>query len=204
MSNGMKKIPSILSICVLIMGTSLLMSCKKGENDPALSFLPRKTRILGDWFLQSGETRTTSNGKLETVVYTDNAASVYTESGSHSYAHKLQIRFENDGKFNSKQEITYPGEGLLVYSSIGHWSFLSRNKSAGLKNKEALSIRHTTYMESGVGTCSCTLTSTQPNSGEVWVLDQLRNKEIVFKVVNNYTGPAGDIKEESTRTFKQE
>ncbi len=86
-------------------------SCKKGENDPGLSFSSRKARVAGEWTVSDmimnnsftdddGDVSTsesTFSGMTETVVNTnedgDKSTTVYTYS-------ERMITFEKDGNYS--------------------------------------------------------------------------------------------------------
>lgn len=184
---------------------TMLTSCRKGENDPAISLLPRRTRLLGDWKLTGGEYKRTSNDTLVTTTYSESAATTFHPvSGTSQVAHTSEIRFENDGKFSEKTTITRPGLAPEVYSSIGRWNFMNRNKSQDLKTKEALMISTETYIEAGPGTCNCTITASGPEAASIWVLDQLKNKEIKIKNESRITGPGTNLLNEWYKVYQQE
>ena len=196
----------IMLMLLLAFGAeSMLTSCRKGDNDPAISLLPRRTRLLGDWKLTGGEYKRTSNDTLITTTYSESAATTFHPiNGTSQVSYTSEIRFENDGKFSEKTVITRPGSEPEVYSSSGRWNFMNRNTSQDLKTKEALMISTETYIEAGPGTCNCTITASGPEAAAVWVLDQLKNKEIRVKNESRITGPGVNLLNEWYKIYQQD
>lgn len=51
----MKKVLLSITALALVAGSMTFTSCKKGENDPAISFKSRKGRLAGEWTVSSAE-----------------------------------------------------------------------------------------------------------------------------------------------------
>lgn len=97
-------------VAVVIMAPSF-QSCKKGENDPGISFSSRKARVAGEWTVTDmsmentytdddgdvSKMESTYSGSKETVVSTnsdgDKVTTVYTYS-------ERMITFEKDGNYS--------------------------------------------------------------------------------------------------------
>lgn len=162
-------------------------SCKKGENDPFLSLKSRKSRLVGDWELTSGEVTTTSTGSGSTYTTTEtyNGSSKVTSStsGSSSVTYTETWTFEKDESFSNTVN-----EDGKSYVSSGFWQFGGKNKSADLKNKETLVVTST----KDVGPNSL---STKDGKGVavdgVITLDKLSNKEIVMLIEYTYSFSSG-------------
>jgi len=195
----------VLLLLLAIGAEGILTSCRKGENDPAISLLPRRVRLLGDWKLNGGEYKRTSNDTLVTTTYSESAATTYHPvTGTSQVAYTSEIRFENDGKFSEKTTVTRLGFAPEVYSSIGRWNFMNRNKSQDLKAKEAVMISTEIYIEAGPGTCNCTITASGPQSAAVWVLDRLKNKEIRVQNESRITGPGVNVLNQWNKIYLKE
>lgn len=203
-------------IIVMAIGISLLgagvQSCKKGENDPALSLKSRKSRVAGEWTVSSSEQTKTDNSKqtianpntgqpevvdkkvVSTYIYNGAIQTNTTTTTYASYtpnvttsteAYTATYVFEKDGTFT----YTTTGTGKEKDVVTGTWNFLGKNKSAELKNKEAimLTILNTTSTdEDGEST---TYAKTGLETSMIFVLDQLKSKEIVIKNETSYTNP---------------
>lgn len=123
-----------------------LWTCKKGENDPKLSFKSRKARVVGAYKLESGKidlikndpNQANLNQQYSYLINQDSAkvTNLYTigntpSSFSFSFKYTLQIKFNSDYTFESTEIM--PAGSLDLK---GTWAFL--NKSSNLKKKEAL------------------------------------------------------------------
>lgn len=102
-----KFIPAII---VLIAGTLVLPSCKKGEDDPFLSLRSRKSRVAGTWEVKEVVINGIKQTPFGTVTYV----------------------FEKDGTLEIKSKVG----SLPETTNKMKWSFLS--KSDDFKNKERL------------------------------------------------------------------
>jgi len=167
----------------------LTNSCKKGADDPTFSLHSRKARITGEWTLSTielGSQSINGNTVVNTVIsydgqtevvstsVTTNGISVSNTVSSATYNQK--ITFEKEGTYT--QVKTENGEVTTVK---GTWIFLKKNKENELKNKEAilLSEQSTTSVN---GT-----TTNEGVAGKVYLLVQLKNKKMVWKIYSSLT-----------------
>lgn len=113
----------------------LMYACKKGENDPALSLKTRKSRLAGEWKLESGRAYIDVNyvgpSSLRynfTFVFNgDNMV----ENGTWSYPHQLYLEIKKDGTFLFSEIVA--GDHI---DASGEWSFMG---AAGEEeNKESV------------------------------------------------------------------
>jgi hypothetical protein len=143
----------------------VLPACKKGENDPFLSLRSRKSRVAGEWTVESKEeTRNTSivspslnTTAIEiTTINGGNYTNTYTDaSGTDTNLGTVQtntITFEKDGKWSAVYQLTTVnvfGSGSFQTTettvsrteSSGIWNFLGKIGEA--KNKENISVATT-------------------------------------------------------------
>jgi hypothetical protein len=135
-----KTLYAVLLVAVL---TTLFVSCKKGENDPFISFRSRKHRMVNEWSCQKSTVRLTSlsGGITEIINISTSGASgsvsIYdpnsgTQTGTIIYSLKLNIK--KDGTFTGIEMVNNQ-TNLLG----GTWNF-----TAGIgkqeKNKESLML----------------------------------------------------------------
>lgn len=178
----MNKIAQLITFSGLILLS--LAGCKKGENDPFFSLRSRKARLAGEWTLSTLESAqvntsgSTTNSTVSsyasgsetssnTVVVSGNTVS----STVNTVAYTLTLTLEKDGTF--KQIRT---EGNATTTTEGTWIFLKKNKENELKNKEAILLT-TQKITTSAGT-----TTMEGISGDVYVIDQLKNKEMKWKL----------------------
>ncbi len=188
-----KKIFNYAFLTLTIIVMSSITGCKKGENDPALSLRTRKARISGEWKLSKGtESFTFNNGGTSgssTTTYTN--ATVSTDGNTSSYTETFTI--EKDGTFETV--IVADGE---TFTTTGNWFFAGKIKDLDLKKKEAIVLN--TLTESGLGYSS---TTTGLLDGGVLIIDQLKNKEIVFKGSYSSSGSGSSSTSNYERTYEK-
>lgn len=135
----MKKIEGVLNI--LICGMLLLLSnCKKGEEDPRISFTSRKARVTGDWHLKTGTSSLTeinAKNSYSTLLQLDGSGYTRTETPAggpptvYLGKYSMSISFKKDGNFSLTEIIN--GDNLMA---SGTWNFTSN--VGKYKNKECI------------------------------------------------------------------
>ena len=140
----MKKIMNLLLFAVLI---STLSECKKGEDDPFISFRSRKNRVVGEWTLTSGTEKTsTVSGNPSTTINTDytytqdsyiRTNTTMNQSGSTSVSSSgyfyYKITFRSNGEYTLVRE-----RGGSFTQESGVWNF---TKGVGdYKRKEQIAL----------------------------------------------------------------
>lgn len=142
-------------------------SCKKGENDPALSLSSRTARVAGEWTVTGyeantlnaetdGDTQasnTTLSGSTITTSYTNVSGGTTTNpTSTTSTVDEWSFTFEKDGTWSSVNNRTtvdteedYPFAGwtttnttVTTNNSNGSWSFVGKDKAGEYKNKERM------------------------------------------------------------------
>ena len=190
-----KKLINFVFVGIAIAGLSTVSSCKKGENDPFLSLKSRTSRITGEWKLTEGTYTSTSTFSGSTFNYT----SIYTEttctSNGNTTPYSETLTIEKDGTY----VVDFIDDGDY-YSVSGNWFFAGKIKDLDLKNKEAIVLAPQQYSEPGY-----VETYNGLYGGEVLIIDQLKNKEIIFKGEYSYNDNSG-FSDRSTydRTFEKQ
>jgi hypothetical protein len=158
----MKKLLFVLS--VFLFSGILVFSCKKGEDDPFISFRSRKARFSGDWHITLLDKRETiTQGGMSEIINTDIEEEGVTEtttSGSfrNTRLGRLDVghyQFKKDGTFTYNYQVTiienwrdtvsyvdvnnyqYKDTTLTetrIFRASGTWNFLSNVDE--YKNKE--------------------------------------------------------------------
>lgn len=173
-----KNISFVLSMLIVLGVSTTFTGCKKGENDPFLSLKSRKARISGEWTLVSGsETSTYNSGGVAGSSSTTYTETSYISNGT-SYPYSEKMTIEKDGTY----EIEVIDDGDF-YTITGNWFFAGAIKDLDLKNKEAIVFSSQQYSEPGYSE-----TYDGFYAGEVYIIDQLKNKELVFKGEYTTTG----------------
>jgi hypothetical protein len=176
--------------CLIVL--TFFVSCKKGEDDPALSFRTRKARVVGDWTMKSGSTlETFYAGQSFTITTTCEEKSYtgtqeYFDSGyprpfvqSFSGNYSYNLKFGKDGSFESTKVI---GANKVIMK--GTWNFIGKGENS--KNKERMTIT-ITNIDNGAGYISYTYTGNNSfynyygsNTLYTYKIKELRNKKMVI------------------------
>ena len=140
-------------------------SCKKGENDPGLSFSSRKARVAGEWDVTGWEfssTNTESDGDSQTstgslsgntvtITNTSTSGGTSVTNTSTITINEYSFTFGKDGTWSGVNNTTtvdvsndWPLTGWTTTSttvstgtSSGNWSFVGKVKGE-YKNKERI------------------------------------------------------------------
>ena len=179
-----KKIFYFAFVAIAIAGMSTMTtSCKKGENDPGLSLKSRMARITGEWELTEGtNTNTNASGGVSFTSTTTYNGSTATTSTGGSFQYTETLTMEKDGTY----EVAIMDDGDS-YTITGVWFFAGKIKDLDLKNKEAVMFTPQTYSEVGYSETYNGLYG----GGDIMIIDQLKNKEIIFKGAYSYSGGGG-------------
>ncbi len=207
----MKKL-LVLSLSALALVANLT-SCKKGENDPFLSLHSRKARLAGDWTVTKKETTDVSHQTSFGMDYITTTSTSYdgtTETGTSSFV------LTSGGSSTSNvvtpstytEVYTFVKDGTFTHTTThsngdksaqtGTWMFLGKNKDAKLKNKEAITVSITSNSYTS-GSTTTTSTSTGYD-GTVYLIDELKNKEIVFIENTSYTDSDNIVNSSMTKS----
>jgi len=152
-----------------------MVTCKKGEDDPAVSLLSRKSRLTGEWHLEKGSVTIgikdstgayggyifNFDGTSYTQVYTGNSSRVDGKA-------ELSISFTKKGDFTLTQKL----DNLKLESS-GTWDFQGRVGKN--KNKENITLHLSTIS----GTSDDFSFFNKGNFDFMYSLKELRNKKMV-------------------------
>ena len=108
--------PVILALIALF----LFPTCKKGEDDPAISLRSRTTRLTGEWRLVSGTAAFTTTGYNDTYSFDGTNLTETITASKYYYVGKyiLNLNIEKDGTFTFKEFIY----GVTLDAS-GTWNF---------------------------------------------------------------------------------
>jgi hypothetical protein len=125
---------------IITLALGLLVSCKKSENDPGLTFRSRDKKIVGEWTIESAENFNIAvNGANKTETTTKYAGSTITTTittGSNSnptvgtVSLKGVLNIEKNGKLKYTETST-TGAITATKTFNGNWSWgnSKRNKT---------------------------------------------------------------------------
>ena len=181
----MRKTLSLLFVAVLFAST--FTSCKRGENDPAISLLSRTARLSGEWEL-SASSETTTSGSYSSTETFNGTILTYSSNGSTStstYTESLTI--VKDGTYESSST-EIDSNGTEMSTIKGSWSWIDGNKEDEYKNQERVLFTVSSYMETGSGYTD-TGSFDGDNDGSVMRISRLASKEMVIS--EKYTRTSG-------------
>ena len=180
----MKKLISLLTIATFI---GLFSGCKKGPDDPFISFRSRDARIMTKWKLTKIEGTQVSpsiSGGSMTIAYDGTNYSETPKTGTAKTAvgtYEMTIK----GNGVSTYALTYtPGGGAsTVESGIGSWYWLNSGK-----NKTTLYVDGNNYLfPSGI-----------------YTVDRLATKELILKYSYSAVQDSIMASYDATYTFTKE
>lgn len=180
----MKKVFLIFFVSMLAAAT--FQSCKKGENDPAISFRSRDARLIGTWNLVSvlgtwdrveGGTHTYSTFTYDGITFLDDI-----NTGNVGGTGTYEMTIEKSGDM-SYVETLKVGNQTLIYNGAGYWEWLNTDK-----NKTMLSLVGGVHLFTG-GDC---------------IVDRLAYKELVIKRKYNTNDNGDTYSSDFTYTFERQ
>ena len=185
-----KQVPFKLITFLLFFTT--LYSCKKGDNDPFISFRSRKARVSGEWKLTKGSLLT--SGGATSITTTFDGANKTENSNTTPYTQKRT--FKKNGDYTC---ITTDNDNLKVEE--GSWNFTGG--VGGFKNKEQLvTYVYKETITQGSTTSSFTYTGTMAPT-KIYNIDELRNKKMVLLLDGTQVNSTTSASEKGSLTFEQ-
>ena len=171
----------------------LLSNCKKGKEDPAISFRSRKARLAGEWRMVSGSASLTQlitsqppfnqdftfNGTKASINETEASgpAIIYTA------VYNLNLNIRKDGTFNIRENFA---GGILDVD--GHWDF---NTGVGHDSKRKHEI--ILKIETITGGITSDHIFNKLRTEFTYKLVQLKNKELKMESLTKlYLADNGD------------
>lgn len=187
-----------LLIAVIVLAT--FAGCKKGENDPFLSFRSRDARVVGEWKVSSyAYDEASVNGNNTTTVKVAYDGSNYSSTNSNANppvdkgTYAIMFEMLKDGTLKYTQTRT-EGNSSATTVQEGNWAWMDSRKNKSIINLSVSGDQiNNNYIQGGT-----------------YIVDQLKNKEIVLTQAfsNSFesSGAAGtkiSFKSNSTLTLTQ-
>ena len=162
------------NILIALIVLSTFVGCKKGENDPGISFRGRDARVVGEWKVSSMNEETNTqdgtpvknnrsrtdkfDGSKKTTTVVVDGKTINQTPDDNKY--EVKININKDGSIEYTETTTSVNGVVNTYSNTGTWNWLDSKKN---KSTVLLSFSGATL-----------------NSG-IYDIDQLKNKEMIFK-----------------------
>jgi len=171
---------------VYILFISILIGCKKGENDPSFTLLSRTNRLSGVWQLKTA----TFTSQDTTETFSDN--NLIKEYGNFT-SDPLQVlityEFESIGDYTIQKQYTYPDNfnnlgGIAYtwnYKERGIWNFAGGEGDIPKKSKLLLVPDYFEENISVGGSNIEAISIENPIDGYLFDIDELRKDKLVLK-----------------------
>lgn len=204
----------------------LFTSCKKGEQDPIISLKSRKGRLSGSWTasVYRGEKSSVENNvqpdgatltSVETKIIISEGTLSETKSSKINGLNTteeflgtaaIEFSFEKDGSFSWIDYRKYDayilnGRTFEMNKStklevLGSWSFLHKNQSEDVKNKEQIALHFLSQTITEQDSGKVTTSKQSFSYGDLiqtWQLERLANKELnMFLSTTNHFNSGGE------------
>lgn len=187
----------LLALAALISIIIGIPACKKGENDPGFSLKSRKSRMAGNWTLQ---TATTAHGDTTTVFEGDSLA-ITLDSTTNTLSMTNSFQFNKDGTFGEITVTEFPtnwqsnGQPAFIQTEniAGIWNFTGGGGGVKSKSQLLLQITERSTSASNSGSNIITTAYSGPTAGFVYDIDRLAAKELVLKYDLTVTSTNGTL-----------
>jgi hypothetical protein len=170
-----------IAVAALVIASFGFEGCKKGANDPFLSFSSRKARVAGEWKVSAGSGTNVNGSSTTTWTYDGAVWTSTTGSNSSTTNMTITMNFEKDGTYKTVTTTTATGYSS-VETETGTWNFTG--KIGEDKNKDHIVMKTLSYTEvETIGSASTTTTSTYTGDNAptmIMYIDQLKGKEMIF------------------------
>lgn len=140
-----------LTLTAILLAGSLLTleSCKRGENDPAISLVSRTNRLVGTWKLTQKQGSIVVNTTAGSVTTSESITSSYTDATqngleqtqysqntnapvSKTFPYSFRITFEKTGDYTYDavfyRPVTSNTSITQIYKGTGNWNWLDKGK----------------------------------------------------------------------------
>lgn len=191
----MKK-TSLLSTILLASIAISFQSCKRGENDPFISFKSRTERLAGEWKLTAKQGTDVTNfifpssdsliSKTSVYSFTGNTGTEQVTYSSNStipviknFQYTFKINFDKKGDYKYDAVFYRPINGTdfltQIYNGSGNWSWLDKGKE-----KVAINLFNEGVI-AGLDTLDAQTSMPYEVTNEYYI-DRLTSNEMVWKI----------------------
>ncbi len=187
------------------MAVLTILSCRKGPEDPFISLLSRKSRLVGKWKLVEGRDTSTNGSTSRFVDYNSTSMIEYSLGAGivNSYPYEETWTFNKNSTFSYYTKTQYPSGRIEEQTANGTWDFNSGYGDEKKKEKVILTV--TEYIDAVTINSSTNAVSYKYSTNdEVMTLDLVRlsNNELkIYDLSSSSTLGWSDISI-SHKTFK--
>lgn len=178
------KVASILLVVVLT------LSCQRGEEDPTISFISRKARLVGDWNVIE---MTSKNAEFEAILVDTNIQYSYADSSRTLRPFTWACTFERTGDFFFTTTENFPADSVenivaheMTTETKGTWEFTGGNATPA-KSQLALLISEVKISRTDQGSNINVISTEGASLARVYNIVKLTSKEmkLSFKTTTN-------------------
>jgi len=198
MKNKLRTYTVLLLTLLLTLG---LGACKKGEDDPWLTFRGRKARLTNDWKLDAGKviikTFPPTGGSYQyNIEYFSNGAYAVSSTTGHveKGVYEIDFRIYKDGRFSKEHNETPSDRTRGTSTEEGTWHFAGGGGNT--KKRELLTL----YKEKStfISQNPDLNTSINYNGGNLFEIKRLAKNELILTANQRITngGTISEITEE--------
>lgn len=194
----MKKIKFVLLVLLAVI--LILPACKKGENDPFISLLSRKARLVGEWKLVEGSTSVVSSTGTDTYTF-DGTLMTSVESGvTTTVPYSETYTFEKDGNYkHSTIE-----DNIDTWDEEGVWTFGAKSTELNVKAGETVVLYNQKYTSVTSGnTFTYSYTGTTCPVTRI-TLDMLKSNKMTVKIDYIYSGTSNAFSKTGSITYEKQ
>ncbi len=172
-------------------------SCRKGEDDPAISLRTRKARLTGEWTMKSGSASITYQNYNETAKFNGSGFEIYsTPTGGspviYTGKYLLSLNIKKDGTFT-----VHELNGIYTFDAGGTWLFNS--KEGKEKKKEDVIF----YINQVTSSSLAKHVFNRASANFTYKIKELRNKKIALSSLGEAPNGYGYINFSTDYTFAQ-
>src|SRR3989339_256280 len=187
------KILSVLLMIVMIAPVMVLTNCKKGENDPFLSFRSRDKRLVGNWTISKVDNTSITDIKGNSVNYPSLAAATYNNDYTNVYPATTPSSVVTTTGSTTTNVYTYSIGITIEEQGIAKVTEVSTAKTQTLSHTPAQTCP-VGYGTPGL-TCDGTYTVTTPTTTTTnfegtwhWGTEKKNKDMLVLEGVGSYSG----------------
>ncbi|MEZ4722661.1 MAG: hypothetical protein R2813_12370 [Flavobacteriales bacterium] len=183
-----------------------LAGCQKGEDDPFLSLSTRKSRISGNWTVESFTI--TTSGVTQTFDGTE-VTYALGDSLSDGHTYSWEWSFDRHGSYTSVTTEDFPEDTAnkaMSYTETntvkGEWEFTGGNNSPS-KSELLLLPNYTESQRSDQGSNISAVNIDNPINGMVYQIKKLSADEMVLTIDQTVSTAFGQQHESAEINFKK-
>lgn len=207
------------ALLLLVLTAGVFVGCRKGEDDPWLTFRGRKARMVGKWSVTSGMVSrgalfTANNGNQVVGTSSSRYSEKRVEQTNYYSTSQKDSTWTRSGDFSGSVEIFRDGTYKMTHTEIfkasgnipelnnsvtitGYWSFTGGANDT--RKREQLVLQEVSVVPAA-GVASV---NNNPVPSAIYNIRQLKSKEIVLDYTNDSSDALDTSREEWTWSLSE-